>query len=309
MRKFVIPSNAKKLLSLSFCENNSILPVSINGKKLTLLCADPTAQACKSTVVMLKDKYEVNVLVSTVEEIREIITDNFYSRCHSCSTRIDSNENLCGACIATSNTSHVVYSNQYLNYDLDNSLDGQIILQSSGNIGTGVFGIVNADESHEGKLCPYCQTNININDQIIVCSECGIPHHKECWSESGGCTTYGCRLSPAVIGVSGNFQPFDMSPDYSPNSQLPPVNYSYMNYNNIPRKSRGIAVLLAILFGLIGIHKFYLGDIGWGLAYLLGHMFSIMFNFIPTVIIMILVLYDIIVIAIMPDEEFYIRYG
>lgn len=35
------------------------------------------------------------------------------------------------------------------------------------------------------------------------------------------------------------------------------------------RRSRFIAVLLAFLLGDIGIHKFYLGQPGWGILYLL----------------------------------------
>lgn len=34
-------------------------------------------------------------------------------------------------------------------------------------------------------------------------------------------------------------------------------------------KSKGIAALLAFIFGGIGIHKFYLGQVGWGLMYIL----------------------------------------
>ena len=34
-------------------------------------------------------------------------------------------------------------------------------------------------------------------------------------------------------------------------------------------KSRTVAVLLALLFGGIGVHKFYLGQVGMGLLYIL----------------------------------------
>ena len=44
--------------------------------------------------------------------------------------------------------------------------------------------------------CPYCQTNIKENADIIVCSACHTPHHKECWEENKGCTTYGCINNP-----------------------------------------------------------------------------------------------------------------
>lgn len=44
--------------------------------------------------------------------------------------------------------------------------------------------------------CPYCQTNIKENADKIVCSACHTPHHKECWEENKGCTTYGCANNP-----------------------------------------------------------------------------------------------------------------
>lgn len=46
----------------------------------------------------------------------------------------------------------------------------------------------------------------------------------------------------------------------------------------IPRKDAGIAIILGILFGLFGIHKFYLGEYAAGTKYLL---FTFIFCFIP----------------------------
>ena len=42
------------------------------------------------------------------------------------------------------------------------------------------------------KTCPYCQSKIKQESDTIYCSDCGTPHHIECWEENGGCTTYGC---------------------------------------------------------------------------------------------------------------------
>jgi hypothetical protein len=44
--------------------------------------------------------------------------------------------------------------------------------------------------------CPYCQTNIKENADKIICSSCRTPHHRECWEENKGCTTYGCENNP-----------------------------------------------------------------------------------------------------------------
>jgi TM2 domain-containing membrane protein YozV len=47
----------------------------------------------------------------------------------------------------------------------------------------------------------------------------------------------------------------------------------------VPTKSRGTAVLLAMLLGGIGVHKFYLDQPGWGILYML-----FCWTFIPAVI-------------------------
>ncbi len=43
-----------------------------------------------------------------------------------------------------------------------------------------------------GKSCPFCKTEIRADDEIVICSECEMPHHLECWIENQGCTTFGC---------------------------------------------------------------------------------------------------------------------
>lgn len=43
-----------------------------------------------------------------------------------------------------------------------------------------------------GKICPYCKGVIKETDEIVVCSVCDMPHHKECWIDNQGCTTFGC---------------------------------------------------------------------------------------------------------------------
>lgn len=44
--------------------------------------------------------------------------------------------------------------------------------------------------------CPYCQTKIKNQNEAVTCPLCGTPHHTDCWTENGGCTTYGCRENP-----------------------------------------------------------------------------------------------------------------
>jgi len=46
-----------------------------------------------------------------------------------------------------------------------------------------------------GKICPYCKQELGAYDNVVVCTSCKMPHHKECWEESRGCTTFGCMGS------------------------------------------------------------------------------------------------------------------
>lgn len=46
--------------------------------------------------------------------------------------------------------------------------------------------------NYSGKICPFCKTEFKPTDDIVVCSECDMPHHKDCWVENQGCTTFGC---------------------------------------------------------------------------------------------------------------------
>ena len=43
-----------------------------------------------------------------------------------------------------------------------------------------------------GKTCPYCKTPFKEGDDVVICSICEMPHHKECWVENQECTTFGC---------------------------------------------------------------------------------------------------------------------
>jgi ribosomal protein L40E len=45
---------------------------------------------------------------------------------------------------------------------------------------------------YTGKTCPFCKGEIKEGDEVMACPACGIPHHKECWEENKGCTTFGC---------------------------------------------------------------------------------------------------------------------
>ncbi len=37
------------------------------------------------------------------------------------------------------------------------------------------------------KLCPVCRIKFKDNDDVVVCPECGTPHHRTCYNETGSC--------------------------------------------------------------------------------------------------------------------------
>ncbi len=48
-------------------------------------------------------------------------------------------------------------------------------------------------QEHIGKTCPYCQFPFKYVSEIIICDSCRMPHHKECWNDNNGCTTFACN--------------------------------------------------------------------------------------------------------------------
>ncbi len=65
-------------------------------------------------------------------------------------------------------------------------------------------------------------------------------------------------------------------------------------------KSRPVAIIVCFLLGGLGIHKFYLGKIGWGVAYLL---------FFWTAIPAIVAFVEFLILVFMSDAEFDRQYN
>lgn len=66
------------------------------------------------------------------------------------------------------------------------------------------------------------------------------------------------------------------------------------------QKSRIAAALLAFFLGGFGVHKFYLGRVGWGIIYLI-----FFWTFIPAIIAFI----EFIIYLCTSDEDFAKKYG
>lgn len=39
----------------------------------------------------------------------------------------------------------------------------------------------------EGQSCPVCGQHFGESDDVVVCPDCGAPHHRECWQQEGHC--------------------------------------------------------------------------------------------------------------------------
>lgn len=65
-------------------------------------------------------------------------------------------------------------------------------------------------------------------------------------------------------------------------------------------KSRIAAALFALFLGGIGVHKFYLGEVGMGIVYLL-----FFWTFIPAIVAFV----EFVLLLTMSDEKFNQKYG
>ena len=68
---------------------------------------------------------------------------------------------------------------------------------------------------------------------------------------------------------------------------------------NLGGRNKLVAALLALFLGAFGVHKFYLGQVGWGFVYLL-----FCWTLIPTIVSFV----EFILLLIMSDAEFNRRF-
>ena len=61
---------------------------------------------------------------------------------------------------------------------------------------TQLAEVMRANRRIAGKTCPICRDKIKLGEDVRNCLACAVPHHLACWTQNGGCSTYGCRLAP-----------------------------------------------------------------------------------------------------------------
>ena len=116
----------------------------------------------------------------------------------------------------------------------------------------------------------------------VLCPQCGAPAPE-------GATK--CEYCGAAIAQQAQPQ----QPQQQAQPQQAPNDYR----STLPIKSKVVAALLAILLGGLGIHKFYLGQTGAGIFYLL-----FCWTYVPG----ILALIEGIIILCSSDEAFQEKY-
>lgn len=56
-----------------------------------------------------------------------------------------------------------------------------------------------------GKICPYCKENFTEDGDIVVCSDCEMPYHKDYRISNKGCTIFGCSGTIQGIDIEVNY--------------------------------------------------------------------------------------------------------
>ncbi len=75
----------------------------------------------------------------------------------------------------------------------------------------------------EKKICPYCQSTVIGDNNLVYCNKCEVPYHGECWQEISSCVIFGCDSKNAdtaahVINLSNDL--IDVT-DFFDNEELP----------------------------------------------------------------------------------------
>ena len=137
--------------------------------------------------------------------------------------------------------------------------------------------IFSAGLRESGVPCPHCSQEIEVQEMVAVCTQCGTAHHATCW-EASGCGAYGC--APANREGRGPKSEV-MRISFSDLEQAPPaptvrpiiINQPIAITDESPRERRGPTgrsglAIAAFIAGVLSIPAF--GIVTGPLAMLLG---------------------------------------
>ena len=144
-----------------------------------------------------------------------------------------------------------------------------------------------------------------ISDKAITCPNCGAPVEKRVICEECGTEMLESMRSCPKCGCP--------NPLFKANTATSQINSNSSTGSDIfttgrSGKSRGVFALLAIFFGYLGIHFFYIGKNGAGVTNIVITLFSWILLFIPLGILSILTLIQGILALTMSEEEFERKY-
>lgn len=101
------------------------------------------------------------------------------------------------------------------------------------------------------------------NGETRTCPQCGAPFDP---------SSKACKYCGAEIAIQPQYQatvPIQQTPQQPPQYTVPQAaTQAYAPPVPVAKKNKTTAGLLGIFLGGLGVHKFYLGKIGWGIAYL-----------------------------------------
>lgn len=76
---------------------------------------------------------------------------------------------------------------------------------------------------YKKEICPICLKEFAEGDDIVVCPECGTPHHRECWQENGCCAN--------IANHGENFEWHKTQQSEEPSQPKPDINAQQGNTN------------------------------------------------------------------------------
>ena len=50
--------------------------------------------------------------------------------------------------------------------------------------------------------CPVCGQKFHASDDVVVCPQCGAPHHRTCWKEEGRCHFQSAHGTPSSAATA-----------------------------------------------------------------------------------------------------------